>query len=169
MMNWRRVRKQLSARLPKSSVVIPEFSGFCLSAAAFLGFYCLFFPRHAGVAGAMLVRTLTRSFGQGSYLLWLMVGYRGLRLLFRREKRRPWRYVLVDLLLLTATCGFLSTFGAIFLDINPGGYVGKSIAQFLTPLIGRWGALFVTVFTGVGFFLWRSGKRPMDLINWIWN
>ena len=96
MTSWRRAGKRLLARLPKSDVVVPEFSGFCLTAAAILGFYSLMFPHHAGLAGAMLVRTLTRAFGQvGTYFLWLGVLYRGLRLLFRREapyresKRQP--------------------------------------------------------------------------------
>ena len=169
-MNWRRASKQLKARLPKSSVILPEFAGFVLTASAVLGFYCLAFPHNAGVAGAMLVRTLTRSFGlAGSYFLWLLVGYRGARLLFRREKRRPWRYVLVDVLLLAAFCGLVSSFGAIFLDINPGGYTGKSAAQFLTQLFGRWGALLISVFVGAGLFMWRSGSRPIDVVHWVWQ
>ena len=51
-MNWRRMKKRLKARAPKVGAVFPEFSGFCLLALSALGFYGLFFPRHAGIAGA---------------------------------------------------------------------------------------------------------------------
>jgi S-DNA-T family DNA segregation ATPase FtsK/SpoIIIE len=167
-MNLRRARKQLMARLPKSSVVIPEFAGFCLTAASILGYYSLLFPSHAGIAGSMLVRMMTRAIGYaGSYVFWTLAGYRGLRLLLRREARRPWRYVLVDLLLIAAICAVVSSFGAIFLDINPGGYAGKSLAQILTQGFGRWGALFVSISVATGLFLWRSGQRPIDLVHWI--
>ena len=169
-MNLRRARKQLFAKLPKSSVVLPEFAGFVLSACAILGFYCLIYPHSAGTAGAMWVRILTKGLGEaGSYFLFTLVGYRGARLLFRREKRRPWRYVLVDLLLLAAFCSLVTTFSAIFLEINPGGFLGKAAAQFLTPLFGRWGALLISVFVGAGLFMWRSGSRPIDVVHWVWQ
>jgi DNA segregation ATPase FtsK/SpoIIIE, S-DNA-T family len=169
-MNWRRTRKHLKAKLPKSSVVLPEFSGFLLIAASVLGIYSLIFPHNAGTAGTMLARTLTRSFGPvGSYFLWFLVGYRGLRLVFRREKRRPWRYVMVDALLIVGLCAFATSFGTIFMSENPGGYMGKSVAQVFSQLFGRWGALLLSTFLVAALFLWRAGKRPMDLVNWIWN
>ncbi|OGR93349.1 MAG: hypothetical protein A2992_06070 [Elusimicrobia bacterium RIFCSPLOWO2_01_FULL_59_12] len=166
-MNFRRARKRFMARMPKN-LILPEFSGFVLIACAVLGLYCLIFPHHAGVVGALLARTLARGFGiVGSYFLCLLVGYRGARLLFRREQRRPWRYVTVDALLLGAVCALASSFGAIFLDVNPGGYAGKSLAQVFTQLFGRWGSLLISAFMGSALFLWRSGTRPMDVVTWV--
>ncbi len=166
-MNLRRARKKFSARIPKG-VILPELAGFVLSAGAALGFYCLIFPKNSGVAGVMIARTLLLSFGTaGSYFLCAGIGYRGIRLLFRREKRNPWRYVMVDLLLLAAICALVSSFGAIFLGLNPGGYTGKSLTQVLTQLFGRWGALLISVSMTGALFLWRSGTKPMDVVNWV--
>jgi len=171
MRSWRRLKAQLAYRREKKKEKVhrPEVPGFFLTAASLLGFYCLILPRHSGVAGAMIARSFTRAFGQGAYLIWLMAGYRGVRLLFHREERRPWRYVLVDALLLVAACALISSFGSIFLDINPGGYIGKAAAVTLTQMFGRWGALLISLFTLGGLFLWRSGKKPRDLMVWIWT
>jgi DNA segregation ATPase FtsK/SpoIIIE, S-DNA-T family len=170
-MNWRRTKKQLKAKLPKTKIVLPEFSGFVLIGVATLGFYSLLQPHASGDFGRMLVQTLTKSFGKfGSYFLWTLVGYRGLRLVFRREKRRPWRYVLVDAFLLAGICVFATSFGQVFLDgLNSGGYTGKALAQIFGQLFGRWGSLLISTFLVSALFLWRAGKRPMDLLNWIGN
>src|SRR5438552_19089274 len=87
----------------------PEFAGFCLSAISILGFYCTLWPRHSGVAGAMLARGILRAFGQGSYILWLLLGYRGFRLIAHQEDRRPWRYIFVDGLLVVSACALFSS------------------------------------------------------------
>jgi S-DNA-T family DNA segregation ATPase FtsK/SpoIIIE len=167
---WRRIKKRFEARVAKSSVVLPEFSGFCLTAAAVLGLYSLTLPRNAGLAGAMLVRFMTRTFGiAGSYFLCALILYRGFRLLVRQEKRRPWRYVMVDVLLVVDFCAFLTCFGAIFLDLNPGGYLGRSLAGVATQMFGRWGALLIASFVGGALLMWRSGTKPMDLVAWIWS
>src|SRR5579863_3905027 len=127
MMRWRRLKARIAYRREKKKEKVhsPEFSGFCLLALSLLGLYCTLLPRHAGVAGAMIARTGSRSLGQVTYLLWALIAYRGIKLLLHREDRRPWRYVLVDALLLAAACSLIACFGLIFLDINPGGYLGK--------------------------------------------
>lgn len=169
-MIWRRRNARVShARVSKKDAVAPEFSGFCLLTVSLLGFYCLLFPDHAGVAGALVARSFFRAFGQGAYLLWALGGYRGARLLFQRERRRPWRYVLVDGLLGVVACGVLTSFGEIFLDRNPGGYLGQFLASSLGQLFGRWGALFLSLSSLTAVLLWRSGQRPRDFLIWIWN
>src|SRR5262245_12287855 len=118
-MNWRRLRARIAYRKDSAKTKrrsSPEFAGFCLSAASALGFYSTVWPKHAGVAGAMLARGILRAFGQGSYLLWGLLAYRGVRLILHREERRPWRYVLVDGLLVLAACALLTAFGTLFLD-----------------------------------------------------
>ena len=114
-MNWRRMKSRIAYRREKSKKqknASPEFSGFCLSVVSLLGFYCTIWPSHSGVAGAMLARGVLRAFGQGSFLMWALIGYRGFRLIFHREDRRPWRYVLVDGFLVVAACALLTSFGA---------------------------------------------------------
>lgn len=166
-MNLRRARKKFSARMPKG-VVLPELTGFVLSAASALGFYCLIFPKNAGTAGSMIARTLLMSFGPvASYILCAGVGYRGVRLLLRQEKRNPWRYVMVDVLLLAAICALVSSFGILVLGFNPGGYAGKGITQVLTELFGAWGSLLISATLAGALFLWRSGKKPMDVVHWV--
>src|SRR6266700_3632925 len=129
-MNWRRFKAKIAYRRERAKTrTTPEFAGFCLSAVSVLGFYCTLWPKHAGVAGAMLACAMLRAFGLGSHLLWALIGYRGLRLIFHREDRRPWRYVLVDGLLVVAFCALLTSFGGLFLDKNFGGYSGKFAAQ----------------------------------------
>ncbi|HVO32897.1 MAG TPA: DNA translocase FtsK 4TM domain-containing protein, partial [Elusimicrobiota bacterium] len=95
-----------------------------------------------------------------------LLGYRGIRLLFHREERRPWRYLLVDALLVLAFCAVLTSFGLIFLDINPGGMTGRLFADLLSQLFGRGGALFVSASILGALSLWRSGKRPGELLRW---
>src|SRR5438552_12549835 len=157
-MNWRRLRARMAYRREKiKHQSSPEFSGFCLTAVSLLGFYCTVWPRHAGVAGAMLARGVLRAFGQGSFLLWALLGYRGVRLLIHHEDRRPWRYVLVDGILVVATCALVSSFGILFLDNNPGGYSGKFASQFFVRLFGRWGGLFISSAALAAVLMWRSG------------
>lgn len=164
----RRLRAKIGYRREKKRrTAAPEFSGFCLTVAAVLGFYCSFFPRRSGVLGAMVARGFFRAFGQAGLLLWFFVGYRGFRLLFRREERRPWRYVLVDALLLAGVCSFFSSFGALFLGVNPGGIVGKAFSRFLTHLFGPWGAFFLSLAILGALILWRSGQRPGNALAWI--
>jgi len=172
MINWRRLRSRIAYRREKAKTKerhSPEFAGFCLSAVSLLGFFCTIWPRHSGVAGAMLARGVLRAFGQGSYLLWFLVGYRGIRLISHREERRPWRYVLVDGLLVVSACALLTCFGTIFLDKNPGGYSGKFAAQLFGQLFGRWGGLFISSVVLIAALLWRSGTRPGHLAQWFWQ
>src|SRR5439155_22426490 len=130
--------------------------------------YCTLWPRHAGVAGAMLARSVLRAFGRGSFLLWALLGYRGVRLLIHHEDRRPWRYVLVDGILVVATCALVSSFGILFLDNNPGGYSGKFVSQFFVRLFGRWGGFFISSAALAAVLMWRSGTRPVHLVQWFW-
>ncbi len=171
-MNWRRLRARIAYRKDNARTkhhTSPEFSGFCLAAVSLLGFYCTLWPRHSGVAGEMLARAVLRAFGQGSYLLWGLLGYRGARLIFHREERRPWRYVLVDGLLVVSACALLTSFGTIFLDKNPGGYSGKFAAQLFVELFGRWGGFFISSTVLVAVLMWRSGTRPKHLVQWFWQ
>src|SRR5260221_10746716 len=115
-MKWRRFSARNAYRKDKAKSThkaSPEFAGFCLSAVSLLGYYCTIWPRHSGVAGAMLARSVLKAFGQGSFLLWALIGYRGFRLIFNKEDRRPWRYVFVDALLLVAATGLLTSAGTI--------------------------------------------------------
>jgi DNA segregation ATPase FtsK/SpoIIIE, S-DNA-T family len=170
MMNWRRLKAKIAYRREKMKErSSPEFSGFCLAAIGLLGVYCTVWPKHAGVAGAMLARGTLRAFGQGSYLLWALVGYRGIRLILHREDRRPWRYILVDGLLVLAACALLTSFGSVFLDKNYGGYSGKFASQFFVNLFGRWGGLFISSVILVAVAMWRSGRRPGELARWAWQ
>src|SRR5438876_12444559 len=125
MMNWRRFNARIAYRRDKiRDRVTPEFSGFCLTAASLLGFYCTLWPKRAGVAGAMLARNTLRAFGQTSYLLWALLGYRGIRLIFHREERRPWRYLFVDGILVLAASALVTSFSTLFMDRNFGCYSG---------------------------------------------
>jgi len=172
MIPWRRLKGRLASRQLKAKSShhnAPEFSGFCLAAFTLLGLYCTLWPRHAGVAGMMLARSMLRAFGQGVYLLWALIGYRGLRLILHREERRPWRYVLVDGFLIVSACGLISSFGIIFIDKNPGGFAGKFMSQLFTDLFGRWGGLFLSAVVLVAVLMWRSGTRPGELLRWIWQ
>ncbi len=168
-MNWRRLKAKIAYRRDKTKArATPEFSGFCLAAASLLGFYCTLWPKHAGVAGEMLARATLRAFGQGIYLLWALIGYRGIRLIFHREERRPWRYVLVDGLLVLAFCALLTSFGGLFLDKNFGGYSGKFAAQLFKEFFGRWGGFFISSVVMIAVVMWRSGTRPAKLVSWLW-
>jgi S-DNA-T family DNA segregation ATPase FtsK/SpoIIIE len=170
MIAWRRLKAKIAYRREKSKAhATPEFSGFCLSAIGLLGIYCTLWPKHAGVAGTMLARATLRAFGQGSYVLWGLIGYRGIRLILQKEERRPWRYVLVDVLLVFAACALLTSFGTIFLDKNPGGYSGKFAAQLSLELFGRWGGFFISSVILGAVLMWRSGKRPGQLMQWFWQ
>ncbi len=153
-------------RKNKTRSTSPQFPGICLAGAALLGFYCTIFPQHAGVAGAMLARSITRAMGQGAYLVWGLLGYRGLRLVLNQENRRPWRYILADGLILAAACAFLTSFGQIFLDLNPGGYIGKGAIRMLSEWFGRWGGFFVSFFALAAVIVWRAGATPRALIHW---
>jgi len=169
---WSRLNARLPSRQQKAKTkhhAAPEFSGFCLAAFSVLGFYCTLWPRHSGVAGEMLARSVLRAFGQGIFLLWGLIGYRGLRLVLHREERRPWRYVLVDGLLVISACALITSFGAIFLDKNPGGYAGKFTAQLFDQMFGRWGGLFFSVALMGAVLMWRSGTRPADFFRWLWQ
>jgi S-DNA-T family DNA segregation ATPase FtsK/SpoIIIE len=169
---WRRLNARLTSRQQNARTshhTAPEFSGFCLAALSLLGLYCTLWPRHAGAAGMMLARSVSRAFGQGVYLLWALIGYRGARLILHREERRPWRYVLVDGLLVLSACALLTSFGIIFIDKNPGGYAGKFTAQLFTDLFGRWGGLFLSAAALTAVLMWRSGTRPGELMHWIWR
>jgi len=170
-MNWRRLRSRIAYRREKAKTkhhASPEFSGFCLSVISLLGFYCTVWPRHSGVAGAMLARGILRAFGEGSFLLWALLGYRGARLIFHREDRRPWRYVLVDGILVLSACALITTMGTIFLDKNLGGYSGKFSAQLLDGLFGRWGGFFMSGAVLIAVLMWRSGTRPAHVAQWFW-
>src|SRR6185437_8260741 len=168
---WRRWKTRMAYRREKKrktqEAASPEFAGFCLLAISFLGLYCSVFPHHAGMAGAYTTRALSRAFGQCQYLLWFLIGYRGFRLILNREDRRPWRYLLVDLLLLAAACCLVSSFGGIFLGLNPGGYLGKISDATLSQLFGRGGAFFIAGFVLAALILWRSGTRPRQAMAWI--
>ncbi len=170
-MNWRRLKARIAYRREKAKTkhrASPEFSGFCLAVVSVLGFYCTLWPRHSGVAGAMLARSVLRAFGQGSYLLWALLGYRGARLISHREDRRPWRYVLVDAILVVSACALLTSFGVLFIDKNPGGYSGKFASQLFNELFGRWGGFFISSAALVAVLMWRSGTRPAHLVQWFW-
>lgn len=172
MNSWRRLKARLTSRQQKAKTshhAAPEFSGFCLTAFCVLGLYCTLWPRHAGGGGMMLARSMLRAFGQAVYLFWALVGYRGLRLILHREERRPWRYVLVDGLLVLAACALATSFGMIFIDKNPGGYAGKFTAQLFTDLFGRWGGLFLSAAVLAAVLMWRSGTRPGELLRWLWQ
>ena len=57
MIHWRRLKAKIAYRREKAKAkATPEFAGFCLSAASLLGVYCTVWPKHSGVAGAMLAR-----------------------------------------------------------------------------------------------------------------
>ena len=117
----------------------------------------------------MLARVVLTAFGQGAYLLWALIGYRGVRLIFHREERRPWRYVLVDALVLIAACAFMTSFGLIFVGKNPGGHAGKFSAQFFERMFGRGGGLFISVTALGGRPHVAFGTRPGELAHWIWR
>jgi S-DNA-T family DNA segregation ATPase FtsK/SpoIIIE len=155
------------ARVSRSDGSGSGFTGFFLLGFSFLGFYCSFFPSHAGTAGTLLARASARAFGEGAYLAWFLIAYRGFRLIFHRESRKPWRYVLVDVLLMAAACSFLSAFGQIFLSINPGGHAGRFFNSTLAGLFGRWGAFFIAGFGVLTVILWRRGVTPGEFISWL--
>jgi S-DNA-T family DNA segregation ATPase FtsK/SpoIIIE len=158
-------RKKASARSQPS----PAFGGFCLFAVALLGLYCTLFPHDAGVLGMKIARATLRAFGWGSYVFWGVLGYRGLRLILHQENRRPWRYILIDILLISAFCSLLSSLGPILVDQNYGGLIGKGIINFLTTLFGRWGALFLSCAFMAGVSFWRMNRHPGELLLWVWN
>ena len=89
-----------------------------------------------------IARGILRTFGWGAYVFWGVLGYRGLRLIFHQENRRPWRYILVDVLVIAVFCSLLSSLGPILVDKNFGGLVGKGIINFLTVLFGTLGRAF---------------------------
>jgi DNA segregation ATPase FtsK/SpoIIIE, S-DNA-T family len=171
MKSWRRMKAQLAykreKKKKKESVAVPEFSGFCLISIALLGLFCTLWPRHSGVAGAYTARAMIRGLGQASYLLWFLLGYRGVRLLVNREDRRPWRYLLVDGLLVTSFTAFITSFGILLLDLNPGGILGKTLFGLLSDMFGRWGGFFISGFAVGALVMWRSGRRPRDVIAWL--
>jgi S-DNA-T family DNA segregation ATPase FtsK/SpoIIIE len=169
-MNWRRLKSKIAYRRERAKAqATPEFSGFCLAAIGVLGTYCILWPKHSGVAGAMLARATLRSFGQGSYLLWILLGYRGVRLIMHKEDRRPWRYIFVDVILVFSACALLTSFGILFLGKNPGGYSGKFAAQLFVELFGRWGGFFISTVVLGAVLMWRSGTRPAQVMNWFWQ
>ncbi|MFA5975624.1 MAG: DNA translocase FtsK 4TM domain-containing protein [Elusimicrobiota bacterium] len=165
---WRHFKAKLSSRKSKyKEAITPEFAGFCLAAVAILGVYCTVRPQHSGVLGAMTARSVSRGVGQAALLLWFFIGYRAFRLLFRREDRHPWRYVLVDAVLLAAVCFFLSAFGERFLDINPGGYLGKASHLFFSHLLGKGGSFLLSAAVLGALLLWRCGQKPGVVMTWI--
>ncbi len=171
-MSWSRSQSRVAYRREKTKAKqksSPEFAGFCLIALSLLGFYCTLWPVHSGVAGAMVARAVTRSFGKGSFVLWGLLAYRGARLIFNKEERRPWRYILVDALLVVASCALLTSFGLIFLDKNFGGYSGKLLSTIFNNLFGRWGGLFISSVVLGAVIMWRSGTRPAHLMQWFWQ
>ncbi len=169
-MNWTPLRARVGYRKERTrDSVSPEFSGFCLAAISLLGLACTLWPRRFGVVGMMLARSTLRAFGQGSYLVWLLVGYRGIRLILHRETRQPWRYLLVDALLVISASAVLSSFGSLFLDMNPGGYAGKMMSGLLKQFFGAWGGFFISSVLLLGVILWRSGRRPGEVLAWFWH
>jgi S-DNA-T family DNA segregation ATPase FtsK/SpoIIIE len=172
MTPWRRMKARIAYRREKAKTqkhTAPEFSGFCLAALSLLGFFCTLWPRHAGVAGAMLARAVLQAFGQCAFLLWALIIYRGVRLILHREERRPWRYVFVDALLVVSACALVTSFGQIFLNVNPGGHAGKFAAQLFIELFGRWGGLFISGAALGAVLMWRSGTRPGQVVHWVWQ
>lgn len=166
-MNWRRLESRAAYRKDRQkSSVAPEFSGFCLVAFGLLGLFCTLWPHQSGEIGATLARVTMRAFGKGSYVLWLLLAYRGFKLIFHRESRRPWRYLTVDILLILAGCAFLTSFGTIFLESNFGGYAGKFSSGLFTQFFGRGGGLFISLATVGALLLWRSGTRPAQFFSW---
>jgi len=167
--SWRHLRAKSSYRRDRSKrkPVSPEFSGFCLVGISLLGLYCTIFSSDAGKVGHIVAKGLANAVGQGSYLLWGMIAYRGLRLIFHQENRRPWRYLFPDMLILAVFCTFLSGFGQILLKLNPGGYVGLVGFQFLSNFFGRGGGLFVAFFALGGLLIWRAGARPREVFAWL--
>jgi len=170
MIHWRRLKAKIAYRREKAKQhASPEFAGFCLSAIGALGIYCTLWPKHAGVAGAMLARGTLRAIGKGSYLLWLLIAYRGVRLILHKEERRPWRYVLVDTMLVLSFSALLTSSGILFIDKNFGGYSGKFAAQLFVELFGRWGGFFISSVVLVAVLMWRSGTRPGQVMHWLWQ
>jgi S-DNA-T family DNA segregation ATPase FtsK/SpoIIIE len=68
-----------------------------------------------------------------------------------------------------SACALITSFGLIFLDKNPGGYAGKFSAQLFEQMFGRWGGLFLSVTVMGAVLMWRSGTRPGELIQWVWQ
>ncbi len=169
-MNWNRLQGRVAYKRERSKKASsPEFPGFCLIAISLLGLYCTIWPNNSGPAGNHVARAVTKAFGQGAYALWILLGYRGVRLIFHRETRRPLRYLFVDVLLLLAGCALLTTFGAIFLDMNFGGYAGKFTSGFFMQFFGKGGGLFISLALVGGLLLWRSGTRPGQFFAWLWQ
>lgn len=175
-MRWRRFKAKIAYRREKKKQKppAPEFAGFCVFSLTLLATYCFVLPSNAGVLGPPIARSLSRGFGQATYVLLFLFGYRGLRLILRKEERRPWRYLLVDALIISAVCALFSSYGILFLStpsqvFNPAGYLGKALATVLTQLLGTWGALFLSFFAVVGLVLWRVGRKPGDVLSWGWQ
>jgi len=147
----------------------PLLAGFILLCLSILGFYSTLFTHRAGVAGAKLAWLTSQALGQGAYLLWALIGYRAIRLLAHREDRRPWRYLLVDGLLQVSVCAFLFMFGALFLDLNPGGIVGKSIGQQFTLLFGPIGGMVLSILLMAAIWIWRSEQHPKEWALRLWG
>jgi len=145
----------------------PELAGVCLLVLSFIGFYCVFFPSQSGTLGQIIAKGSLRIFGQAVYPLFALIFYRGCRLLLHRENREPYRYVLVDGLLLASFCSLIASFGILVIGSNYGGLVGKGIHQLLTQMFGKWGALFSSSVLFSGVLLWRSGAKPVQIVNWL--
>ena len=143
MMRWRRFKARLAYRREKKKEKVhsPELSGFCLLTVSLLVLYCILFPRHAGVIGAMIARSCSRSFGQGAYLLCALIAYRGVKLLLHREDRRPWRYVLVDALLLVACVFICRLLWFHFSGYQPWRISRQSFDGHSDPAVSDGGAL----------------------------
>lgn len=166
-MNWRRLESRVAYRKDRNKKSLPpEFSGFCLLTLSVLGLFCTSWPKHSGVAGAILARVVLKAFGQAAFALWALLAYRGFKLIFHREERRPWRYLFVDLLLLLAGSAFLTSFGAIFFEMNPGGLAGKFVSRLFLQYFGRWGGFLISLAIVGGLLLWRSGTRPGHFFAW---
>jgi S-DNA-T family DNA segregation ATPase FtsK/SpoIIIE len=117
----------------------------------------------------LVARAMLRTFGWGAYALWLQLEYRGLRLIFHKENRQPWRYVLVDVFLLAVFSALVSSFGMALVDKNFGGLLGKGISSFLMEMFGRVGSLMVLSALMGGILLWRMNKSPSALLLLIWE
>jgi hypothetical protein len=171
--SWRRLKAELAYKREKrkkktASEPHPEFAGFCLVAVSALGLYCTLWPHNAGVAGAITGRALLRGIGESAVVMWGLLSYRGVLLILRHEDRQPWRFLLVDLLLLVALCAFLSGFTALaHFQTNLGGALGKATFGVFEQLLGFYGGLFLAFVTVAAFALWRSGRGPRDVIQFL--
>lgn len=170
-MRWRRFKARIAYRREKKKqqTPAPELAGFCLLSVTLLAAFCYVLPQNSGSAGVVLYKGLNRAFGHGTYILLGLLGYRGLRLILRREERRPWRYLLVDLFLVSAGCVLITSSASILAYPNPAGHLGKALAAFFTQLFGIGGAFFISLFAVGGLVLWRLGRKPGDVLSWCWT